>query len=212
MFISTSAFEQTQWQEIQQFIVDYPLATLITQTIDGIQAAHIPMILQQKENSETVLIGHIAHANPIWQSNFNDSEWLAIFNTNGYYITPNWYPEKHITHRAVPTWNFQAVHVRGKLNFLDDTAAVLAMQTDVWEHQLPNNSAWKLNDAPEDYLQSMYGAIVCFEMSMDSVQAQFKLSQNKSAETRSSIAHNLRQTGTHEATHMADLIEKYSPK
>lgn len=36
------------------------------------------------------------------------------------YITPNWYPGRHETHRRVPTWNFEVVRAHGAIHVRDN--------------------------------------------------------------------------------------------
>lgn len=102
------------------------------------------------------------------------------------------------------------MHIRGAVRQLDDVVAVLTAQTDFWESCLPNNTPWQLSDAPEDYLQALYPAIVCFEIKVEKTEAQFKLSQNKDAATKQSICQNLRQINSQQACTMAELIEHYT--
>lgn len=206
MFIPAT-FKQDNLAEIATFIRSHSLATLITP--NG-EVAHIPMILQTEENGELVLVGHCFKRNPIVSAMSQPQTWLAIFQENGHYISPNWYPNKAITHKEVPTWNYQAVHIRGAVRQLDDVVAVLTAQTDFWESCLPNNTPWQLSDAPEDYLQALYQAIVCFEIKVEKTEAQFKLSQNKDTATKQSICQNLRQINSPQACTMAELIEHYT--
>ena len=39
---------------------------------------------------------------------------LAIFLGPHAYVSPNWYPSKAETGKAVPTWNYITVHARGR--------------------------------------------------------------------------------------------------
>lgn len=206
MFIPKT-FRQNDLAEITAFIRSHSLATLIAP--NG-EVAHIPMVLQTQENGDMVLLGHCFKNNPIVSAIPQPQTWLAIFQENGHYITPNWYPNKALTHKEVPTWNYQSVHIRGTLRQLDDVATVLAIQTDFWENSLPNNTPWQLSDAPNDYLQAMYQAIVCFEMKIEQTEAQFKLSQNKDSTTQQNICRQLRQINTAQANTMADLIERHA--
>ena len=206
MFIPAT-FRQNDLAEICAFIRTHSLATLIAP--NG-EVAHIPMILQTKENGDMVLLGHCFKHNPIVSAMSQPQSWLAIFQENGHYISPNWYPNKAITHKEVPTWNYQAVHIRGALRQLDDVVAVLAAQTDFWENNLPNNTPWQLSDAPEDYLQALYKAIVCFEIKIEKTEAQFKLSQNKDTATKQRICQHLHQINSPQANVMANLIERYA--
>ncbi len=58
-----------------------------------------------------------AHGN-IPLNKHSDSR-LAKGWVNGF-ISPSWYPSKHEHHQQVPTWNYQAAHVRGKIIIHDD--------------------------------------------------------------------------------------------
>ena len=42
---------------------------------------------------------------------------LAIFRAGDAYVSPNWYPSKAETHKAVPTWNYQVVQVHGTIRW-----------------------------------------------------------------------------------------------
>lgn len=205
MFIPTH-FHQEDVAEIAAFIRSHSLATLIAP--NG-EVAHIPMVLQEKMKDEMVLLGHCFKLNPIVSAMSQTQSWLVIFQDNGHYISPNWYPNKAITHKEVPTWNYQAVHIRGSLRQLDNADEILSEQINFWEKSLPNNEPWQLSDAPDDYLQAMYKAIVCFEIKIEQIEAQFKLSQNKDTATKKHICCQLRQINSTQACAMADLIERY---
>ena len=49
---------------------------------------------------------------------------MVVFRGAEAYISPNWYPSKHETHRQVPTWNYEVVHVHGMLTVHDDARFV----------------------------------------------------------------------------------------
>ena len=74
-----------------------------------LDANHLPMLLRRRDG---VLRGHVARANPVWKSR-RDGEALAIFLGPHAYVSPNWYPSKAETGKAVPTWNYITVHARG---------------------------------------------------------------------------------------------------
>ena len=45
---------------------------------------------------------------------------LAIFLGPHAYVSPNWYPSKAETGKAVPTWNYITVHARGPIRWIQD--------------------------------------------------------------------------------------------
>ena len=149
-------FRQHNPAELQAFIAEHPLATLIAQTEHGLEAAHLPLQWHDDGSAHGCLHGHFARANPIWQTALPEQNWLAVFQHSGHYISANWYPGKTQHHKAVPTWNYQAVHIRGRLNIIDDPARVFAMLAALTAaHEQTQPRPWSLADAPADYLAAM---------------------------------------------------------
>src|SRR5215468_4869397 len=101
-----------------------PLAALVTHGPRGIEANHIPMLLE-----DGVLRGHLSRANPQWQGIENSVAALAIFQGPNAYISPSWYPTKQEHGRVVPTWNYAVVHAYGELTVYSEPAKLLAFLT-----------------------------------------------------------------------------------
>ncbi|MFW1857258.1 FMN-binding negative transcriptional regulator [Acinetobacter defluvii] len=121
MFIAPE-FQEVRPEEIQRLIQDYPLATIVAQTHQGLIANHIPLLFK----SDNILIGHIAKANEMYALITENQNVLAIFKGEDAYISANDYLSKFIDHKKVPTWNYQAVHVHGTLRFYNDQKSKLA--------------------------------------------------------------------------------------
>lgn len=164
--------------EQQHFIQHHPLATLITRQQGIVQADHIPMLSSEKEPMR--LLGHVARANPLWQEHDAQEPVLLIFQGADAYISPNWYPSKALHGKDVPTWNYQAVHVYGRLIVHDDVVWLrdfLEKLTN--QHESRFASPWQVSDAPEDYMQKMLKAIVGIEIVVERIVGKYKLSQNR---------------------------------
>lgn len=177
MFIAPE-FQENRPEEIQRLVQDYPLATIVAHTDQGLIANHIPLLFK----SDNILIGHIAKANEMYNLIAENQEVLAIFKGEDAYISANDYPSKFIDHKKVPTWNYQAVHVHGTLKFYDDQKSKLAavgMLTKIQEQKTNGAQAWKMSDAPKDYLLALLEDLVVFEIEVTRIQAQSKLSQNR---------------------------------
>ena len=208
MFIP-KAFKEDSFETIQAFIKEQPQATVIAQTGNGLEACHIPMYWQDDGSELGCLYGHIAKLNALNNSDNLDKAWLIIFQDTGHYISPNWYPSKAVTHKEVPTWNYRSVQITGKVSLLtapEQLIDILSKQTADFEVSQPN--PWSLNDAPEKYIQTMCRAIVGIRVDVTDVQAQFKLSQNNSAENRAGVVTGLKELRTAKANNMATLVEK----
>ena len=108
------------------------------------------------------------------------SEILLIFNGPNCYISPNYYPTKKETGKAVPTWNYVVVHVKGRISFIHDEKWVYSMIDSLTSiHESNQDIPWSMADAPETFIKKMLPAIVGIEISIDSIEGQWKLSQNQ---------------------------------
>jgi transcriptional regulator len=103
-------------------------------------------------------------------------------------VTPSWYPSKKESGKVVPTWNYAVVHAQGNLCVIDDPEWLrrhVAQMTNT--HEPTYESSWKLDDAPEEYIQMMLRAIVGIEIQITSLVGKFKLSQNRSAQDYAAV-------------------------
>src|SRR5882672_10297228 len=161
----TPAFKEEDLPVLHDAIHRSGLATLVTFGADGMEASHVPMLLDPEPAPFGTLHGHIARSNPQWQRASADAHALAIFLGPDAYITPAWYATKQETGKVVPTWNYVAVHAYGTLRFFDDEARLLALVTRLTEaHEGKRAEPWAVSDAPDDFVRGMLRAIVGFEL------------------------------------------------
>lgn len=157
----------------------HPLAVVVAHTVDGMEAHHIPLIIDTRQGEHGTLIGHVARNNTLWES-AADTEVLVIFQAADAYITPNWYPTKSETHEVVPTWNYAIVHAWGQLVVHDDEKWVrgaVGRLTQAMERT--NTPPWKMGDAPQEYLLGMLDQIVGIEIPVRRIVGKWKASQNR---------------------------------
>jgi transcriptional regulator len=181
------------------------LATLVTSGADGIEASHVPMLIDPAPAPFGTLLGHIARDNPQWRR-AGAGESLAIFLGPGAYVSPAWYPTKQQHGRVVPTWNYVAIHAYGTAEFFDDPARLEALVTRLTAtHEAGRPAPWAPADAPRDYLEMMLKAIVGFALPIARLEGKWKMSQNRPPEDRAGVARALRDAG---AADLADLVQK----
>src|SRR5690606_28936708 len=83
--------------------------------------------------------------------------------------------------KAVPTWNYEAVHLSGRLEWFDDAASLEAVVRDLsTAHEADQPAPWKLEDAPRAYTEALLRGIVGVRLHVERIDAKRKLSQNKS--------------------------------
>ncbi len=185
------AFRQHDLALLQQQISACPLATLVTQSASGLQASHLPLLLAADEGEFGTLYGHFARANPHWRE-LLQGETLAIFQGPQAYISPTWYPSKAEHGKAVPTWNYIAVHARGQAQLIEDSEGLLQLVSRLSaEHEAGRENPWAVSDAPKDYIDSMLRAIVGFALPIQRLEGQWKLSQNRTAADRDGVYKSL---------------------
>ena len=166
--------------------------TIITVTKSGILASHVPMLIDRSKGDPGALFGHVARGNAQWRESSPGGEGLAVFLGPDAYIAPRWYKTKEETGTVVPTWNYTAIHVRGPVTFLEDTARIREIVTKLTEHhEAYSKKPWKVTDAPPDYINGELKQIVGFEMQIVKVEGKWKMSQNRPEADRDSVMINL---------------------
>lgn len=187
-------FQETSPEEIAAVIEAAPLACIVAQTAEGLIANHVPLL----HAPDGTLIGHVARANDMHRLIAEGQEVLAIFRGEDGYVSPNFYPSKPEHHRHVPTWNYQAVHLYGAISFQHDAharRAAVGLLTRSHERRVNGARAWRMADAPADYMEQMLDAIVAFRIAVRRVLAKSKLSQNREARDQRGAVEGLRASG-----------------
>lgn len=205
-------FEEARRDELLCTIAAYPLGALVVNGPDGLDANHVPFLIEEASEPRK-LLAHVARANPLWKEAKDGDEVLVIFRAGDAYISPNWYPSKHEFHRQVPTWNYRVVHVHGKLYIRDDqrfVRGVVARLTRRHEAQAGSPRPWKMTDSSPDYIDQKLSAIVGVEVEIVKMVGKWKLSQNKEERDLTQAAQELRSRGEHDIS--AAMLDTVSSK
>lgn len=201
-------FAQTQPETLHHLITENPLGALVVSGPDGLDANHIPFELDCQTGTHGTLRAHVARANPVWQQVQNGAPVLVIFQAEQGYISPNWYPSKHETHRLVPTWNYEVVHAHGIVTVRDDERFVRGVVGRLTrQHESGEASPWKMSDSAPEYINAMLAQIVGIEIAITALQGKSKLSQNREPRDRLGAADTLAQRGASQlAQRMRDAV------
>ena len=186
-------FAETDPSEIAGLIEACPLASLVVQTAEGLVANHLPLLPE----GDGRMIGHVARANRLHELVTDGTEVLLIFRGQDGYVSPDWYPSKAETHKAVPTWNYQVVHVAGRIRW-DDSDKFKRRAVGLLTRKMEGPAGWKMADAPRDFMDGMLAAIVGFEVAVDRVLAKTKLSQNRADADFAAVRDRFEGQGRHE--------------
>jgi transcriptional regulator len=196
-------FREDSLETMHEIIRQQGFGLLISHGPNGIAATHLPFLLDSTRGEKGVLLGHVAKANDHWRHLGEADEVMAIFTGPHAYISPSWYTSR----QNVPTWNYVAIHARGRARLLGDGAArdLLARLSSYYEAPLPN--PWSVEEVPDADLQSQIKGIVGFELEITHLAGKKKLSQNRSPEDRSGVIQGLRVRGTPDGLAVAALME-----
>lgn len=200
------AFREDDPATLRAMMREAPLATLVTGTADGLLATPLPLFLVEDEGEHGTLYGHLAKANPQWQT-APAGEALAIFAGPDAYITPSWYAAKAEHGKVVPTWNYAAVHVYGTVAFFDDEASlhdVVSRLTAL--HEGTRAAPWAVTDAPEKFVSSQLKGIVGLRLPINRIEGKRKMSQNRPEADRAGVVARLSESDKPADRHVATLI------
>ncbi|MBF6607449.1 MAG: FMN-binding negative transcriptional regulator [Flavobacterium sp.] len=189
-------------EQIRGFLRKFSFGILVNRNYGKFWATHTPMELEQDENGKEFLYGHISRENPQWQSFASGEEVMAIFNGPNSYISPSWYD-----HENVPTWNYAAIHVYGKISIVEGDAVMNFLEKLIDRYESTVEKPIKMkNLSPELLLQAR--GIVCYKIEIREIHAVNKMSQNRDDKNFRSIISKLEKTGEPNAIAVAEEMKK----
>ena len=205
MFIP-KIYENQNLEEVKQFIQENSFGILVTQQNGKSLATHIPLELSKNHDGKDVLVGHIAKANPQWYNFKDEGEILAIFNGPHSYVSSSWYDFEE-----VPTWNYIAVHVYGKVKIIEGEALYKSLKELMEKYEKPSKKPMKIEDMSKKTMRQING-IIGFEIEITDIQAAFKLSQNRDDKNHTAIVDELKKTNNPGSKAIAEQMKKERKK
>ena len=167
-------------------------AHLVTPSAAGLVSTPLPLLYDAERHA---LLGHVARNNTHWQD-LPDAESLAILTGPDAYVSPGYYPSKREHGRVVPTWNYEVLHVHGRLVAHDDVDWLRNLVTRLTDaHEAVRDEPWHVTDAPERFIDGQLRAIVGLELTITRVEGKAKLSQNRSEADQDGVIAGLTATG-----------------
>lgn len=176
---------------------------LVTNEADGTPVAtHAPILW---DAGKRIATGHIARANPQWRQ--GPGKGLIVLSGPEAYVTPAWYPSKAEHGRAVPTWNYEAVHITGRVEWFDEPERLEAIVRELSAlHEQNRAEPWTIGDAPRAYIDALTRGFVGVALTAERVEAKRKLSQNKSERDFEGVAAGLAAGGDAAGGEVAALM------
>ncbi|MES2442945.1 MAG: FMN-binding negative transcriptional regulator [Pseudomonadota bacterium] len=190
-----AAFRWEDRDAMREFVRAAGFGALFAGTPDGPRVAQVPVVFLDDDT----LGLHVARGNGI--SRHLDGA-TALFTVLGpdAYVSPDWYglgPDE------VPTWNYVAVELEGRMVRMDHDAPVA--QIDALSHEqearLAPKPEWTRAKVDPRKIDAMLNAIIGFRMEIVGWRGTRKLGQNKPDAARLSAADALDAQGRRAIAH-----------
>lgn len=178
--------------EMRRVIQQNPWATIVSDGADGQVASHYVMMLDEDRDDLTI-VGHVGRPDDLIHG-MGERELLVVFQGPHGYVSPGWYgPDT----KAVPTWNYVAVHLSGVPEVLSDeeNLRVLDRLVERFEAAMPDPRLMWERPNDEAFVRRLATGTVGFRLTPLRVVAKRKLSQNKDAVTVERIIAELQGDG-----------------
>ena len=201
-----AAFIESNLVKLQDFIEQNSFGLLVSQVDGRPFASHLPFLLERETGANGALVGHMARANLQWKD-ADGQIGLAIFSGPHAYVSPSWYEAEQV----VPTWNYVSVHIYGKLQVINDAAAVRTIvERTVGYYEQGMAQPWTF-DGSTAFAARMLSQIVGFRLEMERLEGKWKLNQNHPVERRQKVIQVLERADDENSRAIAAMMRETLP-
>lgn len=194
-------FTETDQTKIISFINQNPFAVITGLGESYPVASQIPVAVEEKDG-KILLHGHIMKKSDHHIAFEKNNNVLVLFTGPHCYISASWYSNP----LGASTWNYMTVHAKGKISFTDEAGTIKAIK-EVTERFEGTDTAASFDKLGDDYINAMVKAIVGFTVEVETLDAVFKLSQNRDAVTKQNIIEQLKKRGDENSVNIAKEME-----
>jgi transcriptional regulator len=182
----------------------WSFGTLITVGPSGVNATHLPFLLDPQEEGHGLLTTHLSKKNAQFEDLCAGAEALAIFQGPHAFITPSWY----VKQSTFPTWNYTAIHARGTPRVIEERMAVHAvLRRTVALYDTPLGGNWDFDAMPFDFVAPRLDMIAAVEIPVRVLEGKYKLNQDRSEEDRRGVIAALERLGDPQGVAVAGLMK-----
>ncbi|OIQ93970.1 protease synthase and sporulation protein PAI 2 [mine drainage metagenome] len=196
-------FRETDSERISSLIAAYPFGALVTAEGGPPMVSHLPFLFEPDSGHEGKLLCHLARANPqcrqLIEMQAQGKTVLAVFQGPHAYVSPSWYAGP-----GVPTWNYAAVHVYGRVRLIEAETELKALLEKLTRAHEANIAEPWTGMLPEQ--APMLRMILGLEIEVTEIQGKFKLSQNRSAEDQRRVIRALEDSASPLETGVSALM------
>ncbi|MCE2896117.1 MAG: FMN-binding negative transcriptional regulator [Flammeovirgaceae bacterium] len=173
---------------------------IVVSTVDGkLWATHIPLILVGGK-----LQGHISRGNKQWRALPQNEEVMVIFLGPHTYVSSSWYD-----HENVPSWDYVAVHVYGKAHMQSEEELIESLRQLTNKYEKDSVHPVSIDTMSEKFLHAELRGTIGFEITIERMEASYKLSQNRDEKNHTQIISELEKRGDENSVSVANEMRKY---
>jgi transcriptional regulator len=159
------------------------------------EASLLPFRLIEADGKVPKLEFHVARSNALGQIAEKGGTWLVAVQGHDAYVSPDWYASAE----QVPTWLYEAVHLSGPVRAIggDHMRGHTERLSDTFEQWLAPKPPWTLDKVADKRREMLLKGIVGVEMTIETIEGNFKLNQHKGDEDQVAVVNALsRQNDT----------------
>ncbi|MCL4768685.1 MAG: FMN-binding negative transcriptional regulator [Hyphomicrobiaceae bacterium] len=166
-------------------------------------ASHVPFLATEAVDGRRLAF-HVARANPLHEVLAASPRALVMVSGPDGYISPDWYDSPG----QVPTWNYVSVHMTGTARVLPPDSALGHVEalSARFEARLAPKRSWTTAKMSKAQRDRMLAAIVPVEISVESVEGQWKLGQHKTAADQERVLRMLDWRGDWSSLALAEMM------
>ena len=195
-------FEQKDIHEIFDFIQTYNFGIVISFDGEKSTETHLPFVAEIIDG-KIRLYSHLSKANKQYKYFSEEKDTLIIFSEPHSYISPTMYEHQ----QNVPTWNYIAVHLYGKITLSkndEEKLGIINKQIAVYESEYKK----QFDQLDKKYIDELLKGIESFTVHVENIQCQEKLSQNKTAKEKQNIQQHLSASSDKNLMYLANKMKQ----
>lgn len=183
-----AAFRHADRALLETLIDQIGFGMVFAPTPDGPRVGHVALLY----SDHGAVQFHLARGNALTKHLAGSTALIVVNGPDGY-VSPRWLSDP----AQVPTWNYVALELEGRVRRLD-AEATLALVSDLsatHESRIAEGEPWTMDKLSPGQLHELLAGIVGFELEIQAWRETVKLSQNKNPDERERLVTGLEAEG-----------------
>ncbi len=196
----TPAYAKNENEEdLKDFIRKNGFGIVVSKVDGKLWATHIPLILVGNK-----LQGHVSRGNKQWRVLPQNEEVMVIFQGPHTYVSSSWYD-----HENVPSWNYVAVHVYGKAHIQSEEELIESLRQLTNKYEKDSVHPISVDTMSKKFLHTELRGTIGFEITIERMEASYKLSQNRDEKNHTQIISELEKRGDENSVSVANEMRTH---